>query len=209
MRQMIMVCLLVMGASPVWAQLQQIGGSPTHTNFRSEMERLSRESRLQNPLVLLDFSCQEEEACEPVLRMFVRTTSTDNFRLPMLPPKLFSKDSEIRVDKKRYKVERKLEESLFEEACKELPKEEMCEGRWKLKKVFRLSGLEASTAYKMTLKTTLQKPGATGSQIGALTPVQTLLLEIPQEAVASGVVVFLWEENGVLNVPQTFAPGPA
>lgn len=210
MKKMAIVWILMLWVSfPSWGQDGDWG---SYLGFRTEMDRLNRESRLHNPLLLLDFSCSGSDGtCDPIVRMFVRTVSTDQYRLPMLPPRVFLHNGKIKVDNKQLKSERDQEETLLAEACEKLPKKEICEGRWMLKKIFRLSEQEAAGSYELTLKTTLQKPGATGSQVGAVSGMQTLLLEVPQEAVASDVVFFLWEENGVLNVPQTFAPasGPA
>ena len=206
MRKLLIVGLLL--ASSVPAARAQDGDWGNFMSFRSEMDRLSRESRLQNPLLLLDFSCSGEEgACDPILRMFVRTASTDKYRLPMLPPRLSLENGKIKPDKKRFKSEKKQGEALLAEACGTLPQTEICEGRWGLKKIFALSELESDGVYELKLQTHLQKPGATSSQVGADSPEQTLKMEIPLAAVSQRIVVFLWEENGVLNLPQTFVPG--
>ncbi len=206
MHKFLIVGLLVFSSVP-FARAQD-GDWGSFMSFRTEMDRLSRESRLQNPLLLLDFSCSGEEGgCDPILRMFVRTASTDKYRLPMLPPRLSLENGEIKADKKRYKTEKKQGEALLAEACETLPQTEICDGPWGLKKIFKLSELEGEGAFALKLQTHLQKPGATSSQVGADSPEQTLRMEIPLAAVSQRVVVFLWEENGVLNLPQTFVPG--
>ncbi len=199
--------LFVLLAPATSAQLAQWG---EHAAFRQEMDQLSRNGMLRNPLIFVHLSCAAEVAegsppadCQPIIRLLSRRAEIDGYRLPGLPPNLVVPEARLRVDKPRLKRE-KGDLTFFTEACKKQEMQDICVGRWRLAKVWTVGQFSADTV-RINLRTKLVKPGVTSHQIGSETPDQTLSLEVPVKALAESVLMPLWEQNGVLNVPMTYA----
>jgi hypothetical protein len=183
-----------------------------HLVFRQEMEQMSRNGQLRNPLVFVHLSCaegnQEQDPppdCQPVVRLFVKETDAANYRLPAQTPRLITTNARLRIDKQRLKQE-KGDPTLLTQACSELPEPDVCDDRWHLKQVWTVDRLSEEDV-NVNLQTTLVKPGVTSHQLGAETATQTAALRIPVAAARDGgVLIPLWEQNGYLFVPMTFSP---
>ena len=200
-----LVFALVLLAPATSAQLEQ------HVAWRQEMEELSRNGKLRNSLIFVHLSCGSGDAegtppadCQPVIRLLVRRPAMDMYRLPALPPNLVVDDGRLRVDKQRLKQE-KGDLAFFAQACQQLPQQEICDESWQLKKVWTVSE-SSSDDLRMNLRTALVRPGVTSHQIGSETPDQTLTIEVSVDALGESVLIPLWEQNGILNVPATFSP---
>ena len=182
-----------------------------HAAFRQEMEELNRAGSLRNPLIFVHLSCADgapegnpPAGCAPLIRLLVRRAEPDRYRLPALPPNLIVAEARLRVDKRRLKEEKK-DLTFFAQACERLPAPEICDEGWRLTKVWTVGELPADDL-QMSLRTPLVKPGATIHGLGSETPEQTLLLEVPLDALAEGLLIPMWEQSGYLNVPATFSP---
>ena len=200
-----LVLVLVLLAPAASAQLEQ------HVAWRQEREQLSRNGTLRNALIFVHLSCADGDSegtppadCQPVIRLLVRRPAMDMYRLPALPPNLVVDDGRLRVDKQRLKQE-KGDLAFFAQACQQLPQQEICDENWQLKKVWTVSE-SSSDDLRMNLRTALVRPGVTSHQIGSETPDQTLTIEVSVDALGESVLIPLWEQNGILNVPATFSP---
>lgn len=181
-----------------------------HVAFRQEMEELSRNGSLRNPLLFVHLSCADTVAegnpasdCQPIIRLLVREAGIDQYRLPIQPPHLVVAKARLRIDKQRLKREQG-DLPFFAAACQRLRIRDVCDERWSLKKVWTVDPLPAD-GLRFSVKTSLVRPGVTHHQIGSQTADQIASLQVSAEALGEGALILLWEENGYLMIPVTFS----
>jgi hypothetical protein len=200
--RLIILFVLALASIPAASAQDASAAWQGQMDFRREMEHLGREGHLKNPLILLDLECSGEGSlCKPMVRLFVRVPSVDMHRIPLLPT-VSLKKGVLEVDKARFKREKKGD--VFEAACEKLPVPDLCEGKWALRKIWKITELPETDYVDFTLKTRLLRPGASSTQIGSRTPEQVLVLRIPIGPIEERLVIPLWEQGTVLNMPETY-----